>query len=524
MITDTSIYQYAKQNQSTKIRRIALRYYGNAVSFGDLFLNIDNFADHLYALGVGQGTVVTLHLPNCPQAVIALYAVAKLGGICNMVHALTPPDALRDNLRLTRSSLLITHREDCARLDDRALLVDLSHYMGAVTKTLYRAKTGKIHSDAMRFEELLRPCAEKARIPVQDSLANECAVYLHSSGSTGKPKTILLSHSALNNCVDNTEEFFEHGDMQLQVSLGVLPSFHGFGLAMDVHRNVTFGSCLVMLLRWNAKTAVKLIKKHGVTLMVGVPTMYHALLQEPGFRGKRIRQLSQCYVGGDNVAPSLAEAFDARVGRNHCLLPGFGLTEATTCNCVNTFAHYKPGSAGYPVRNTTIAVDVEGEGLRSTGTGELVISSKTLMMGYLHDPAATEATLFEQDGRRWVRTGDCVQIDEEGFLFFKNRVKDIIIHNGYNVYPIQVEDVIRRVPGVAAVCVVGVPDPILHTQDVKAVLVLEEQAQPQLVQAAVKEECLRLLPRYACPKRIVITDDLPRNAMGKIDRKGLVDL
>ena len=522
MTPETSIYEFAKQGVAISPNKTAIWFYGKRITYRELFRRIDNVADNLYALGVRQGTVVTIHLPNCPQAVMAIYAVAKLGGICSMVHALTPPKGLWENMAFTQSTFLITHRADCVQAGKMALLVDISHHMGLAVRLGYRVKNRGIFSaKVLTFEEQEKEAPQKAPFLQQKQFAGECAVYLHSSGTTGRPKTILLSHSALNHCAGNTADFFEKGDMQKQVSLGVLPLFHGFGLAMDVHRNLSFGSQLVLLPRWNARTAVKLIKKHKVTLIVGVPTMFYALLQEPGFCGPKIMQLSKCYVGGDNVKPELIDAFDRRVGGKRCMFTGFGLTEATTTNCVNTYLHDKKHSSGYPVRNTRIAVMDEAGNLRPSGEGELVISSKTLMLGYLNDPEATEHVIFQADGRSWVRTGDQVTIDEEGYLFFQSRLKNIIIHNGYNIYPEEVEDVIRKVPGVSQVCVVGITDEKLQTQNIRAVIVTEFGYKQDVVEAAVREECLRVLPRYAVPQQVRFLQSLPQNAMGKIDRKEL---
>ena len=522
MKPETSIYEFAKQGLALSANKTAIWFYSKSITYKELFRKIDNVADNLYALGVRQGTVVTIHLPNCPQAVMAVYAVAKLGGICSMVHALTPPEGLRENMGFTKSDFLITHRLDCGCGIKNVVYVDISHHMGLAARVGCRIKNkGRAHQNVLKFERMEDRCLQKVPTLEQVKLATECVVYLHSSGSTGKPKTILLSHSALNHCVANTADFFEKGDMKEQVSLGVLPLFHGFGLAMDVHRNISFGSQLVLLPRWNAKTAVKLIKRHKVTLMVGVPTMYYALLNEPEFNGRRIIQLSKCYVGGDNVKPELIQAFDQRVGQKRCMFTGFGLTEATTTNCVNTYLHDKKHSCGYPVRNTLIAVEDEAGVPSRFGEGELVISSKTLMMGYLDDQEETERVLFQAEGRTWVRTGDHVIIDEDGFLFFKSRLKNIIIHNGYNIYPEQIEEVIRKVYGVEQVCVIGVVDERLQTQNIRAVVVLTPDVLPETMEVSIREECLRMLPRYAVPQQILFVQNLPQNAMGKIDRKAL---
>lgn len=518
MTPETGIYAYAKHGLSLSADRPALWFYGKSITYRELFEKIDNTADHLYALGVREGTVVTIHLPNCPQAVIAIYAVAKLGGICNMVHAQTPAAALRENLAFTESDVLITYLPDCTEGAKTAFYVDISHHMGFFYRIGYRAKSKTRRPENIpAFETLERPCPQKATAPEQDSLAEKCAVYFHSGGSTGRPKTILLAHSALNHCVLNVSDYFEMED----VTLGALPLFHGFGFALDVHRSLYFGSPLVLLPRWSAKTAVKLIKTHKVTVINGVPAIFGSLLNEPSFCGKGISQISRCYVGGDTVDPTLIKEFDNRIDGEHHLFPGYGLTETTTANCVNAPIHYKQGSSGHPMRNTTFAVIDENGQMSHTGTGELVISSRALMMGYLKDPKATEETLFVHDGKRWTRTGDLVELDEDGFMFFKDRIKNIIIHNGYNIYPGQVEDVIRTVPAVKDVCVVGVFDGKLHTQSVRAAVILQTDAEREAAKEQIEQACLTVLPRYSMPKEIVFYDAFPKTAADKVDRKEL---
>lgn len=465
-----------------------------------------------------EGTVVTIHLPNCPQAVMAIYAVAKLGGICNMVHALMPEAALRKNLTSVGSSFLITHL--AINPVSSTIITDVSAYMDDSVKK-------QINSDkhfsfsVMSFEDMEKPCDFISNSPIQSHLADTCAFYLHSGGTTGMPKTIMLSHSAVNHCVDNTSDFFRNHDMSEQISLCVLPLFHGFGLVMDVHRNVSFKSTQVQMTRWDAGLAVRWIKQYRVTLIVGVPAMYYALLHEAEFSGDGIRQLSKCFVGGDTVPPELIRSFDERVGGKRCLFAGFGLTEATTTDCVNTYLHDKIGSCGYPVRDTHIAVmDADGR-LHRCGIGEFVISSKTLMMGYLNDAEATRQTLFEADGRLWTRTGDEVEIDEDGFVFFKDRIKNIIIHNGYNIYPGGIEEIIRGVPGVIDACLIGVENPVTRSQDVLATILLDENQSQADCEKAIAKVCSEHFPRYAVPRYYRFFSQFPQTPLGKTDRKKL---
>lgn len=516
MTPETSIYEFAKQGLERFPEKAALWFYGRLVSFRELFCRVNHMAQWLSSRGVRKGTVVTIHLPNCPQLVTVIYAVAKIGGICNMVHAQTPPQGVQEIMAFAQSDLLFTHLTECALIAENTVVVSVLPGKPQVTEASCRPLLDL--TDAF-----LQEAPESEDIPSQKRLAEECVVYLHSSGSTGKPKTIMLSHKALNHCVDNTADFFED-DASSYVSLGVLPAFHGFGLAMDVHRNLRFGSTLVQMLRWDTDLAVQLIKKLKVSLMVGVPTMYYALLNHPEFCGEGIAHMKKCYVGGDNVKPELITAFDNRIDGKHHMFVGYGLTEATTTDCVNTYRHYKAGSSGYPTRGTTVAV-IDAKGAVSyKGEGELIISSATLMIGYLRDVEATEKTIFFADGKRWTRTGDLVTIDDDGFVFFQDRVKNIIIHNGYNIYPAQVEEIVRMVPGVTDACVIGTDVPELHTQNVCAIVVPMAEGEQESLAEKIRAKCLEMLPRYSVPKKILFTSELPLNAMGKIDRVKLGEI
>lgn len=516
MTPETSLYEFAKQGFNRFPDKAALWFYGRAVSFRELFCRIDATAAQLHRMGIRKGTVVTIHLPNSPQLVTAIYAVAKLGAVCNMVHALTPVHGVREMMTFTESDFLFSHLADCDGIAKNTVVLDVMPNAEHQVKALAWK--------SLDFKEVfLCETEELADIPEQKFLADACAVYLHSSGSTGRPKTIMLSHKAINHCVNNTADFFED-EASDYVSLGVLPSFHGFGLAMDVHRNLTFGSTLVQMLRWDTDLAVQLIKKLKVSLMVGVPTMYYALLQHPEFCGEEISHMKKCYVGGDNVKPELIEAFDNRIDGGHHMFVGYGLTEATTTDFVNTYLHYKAGSSGYPTRGTTAAVMDESGVISYRGEGELIISSETLMIGYLKDDEATENTIFFADGKRWTRTGDFVSIDEDGFVFFQDRIKNIIIHNGYNIYPAQVEDIIRTVPAVGDVCVIGVEVPELRTQNVCAIVVPKVAGEQEVLEEAIRAKCAELLPRYSMPKEILFVSEFPLNSMAKIDRVKLREL
>lgn len=529
MTPDTSIYEYARQGLSMSRENPALWFYGKGMTYGELFRRIDHAADHLAALGVRRGTVVTIHLPNCPQAVMAVYAVAKLGGVCNMVHPQVPLEGLRENMAFTGSQILITgdRFSQCGEADfaEKLIFVSLAAHMGAGYGLAYRLKNGvKWPERAVSFEKLEQPAPVIAQVPEQSELAGECAVFLHSSGTTGSPKTVMHCHRALNCWVENAKRFFQGRSLCGETVLAALPLFHGSGLVMNVHQLLCGGGQLVLMARWSSREAVRLIKRRRITILTGVPALFQSLLSEPGFSGHRIRQIGDCFVSGDHVGDELKRDFDARVDGKRHLFEGYGMTETVTACFSNGREHDRLSSSGYPLENCEIAVLSEDGVCRRTGAGELLVSSNTMMMGYWKDPEGTEAAFFPWEGRRWLRTGDCGSIDEDGYVYFQERLKNTIIHNGYNIFPRQVEDAIRTLAEVREVCVVGVTDGVRRTQTVRACVVLCEGTEPKQAEGHILSACERVLPRYAVPKQFRYLRELPRNRMAKIDRKALEEL
>ena len=516
MVTETSIYEYARQGMQYGADRKAIWYYGRSISYGELFEKIDNVANHLYALGVREGTVVTIHLPNCPQSVMAIYAVAKLGGICNMVHALIPAQGVKENMEFSESEFLITYIPACLEAAKHAVLVDLSFHMGAVFRTAYRLRNRRNKSNCARFEQLEFNCAENAPVPKAETLSERCVAYLHSSGTTGTPKTVMHCHRALNNWVANAQNFFHSSSMADESLLEVLPLFHGSGLVMDMHQFITGGGTLVQMAQWDVKLASRFIKKYRVTSLTGVPRVYQSLLKCSGFNGKTIHQ---GYVSGDYVGEELKKAFNDRVHREACLYEGYGMTETVTACFSCGIEHNNLKASGYPLQPCRAAVLLPDNRVEEQGEGELLVWTNTMMLGYLKDSALTSESFYEYDGLRWLRTGDQGTIDEEGYVYFTERIKNTIIHNGYNIFPSEVEKVIRTVPAVSDVCVVGVWDDRNKTQTVRACVITEKNS--AVTEEQIINACESILPRYAIPRQIRFLDTFPRNRMAKVDRKEL---
>lgn len=531
MTTQTSIYEYAKQNLKGSEHRTALWFYGKRITFGALFKKIDAVAEGLYREGVRCGTVVSIHMPNCPQTIYAVYAVAKLGGICNMVHPQLPLEALRANMKKTESQILIT--TDCFKslsevdFAQTIICAGLNSHMGQSAKIVYGIKNPFcIPQGVMGFENLEKEKGKNACFPPAKELADKCVCYMHSSGTTGEPKIVMHSHQAFNNWVADAMDFFKGENLKNDICLTVLPMFHGSGLVLNVHQFLVHKGAQVLTVKFNAKQIVRLIQKYRVTSLVGVPAMYRKLLNEKTFDHRSGLSIRQCYVSGDNVFSELKQEFDLRLdpsGQKKFLFEGYGMTEIVSACFSNGTYHYHPEASGYPMVNCQIAVWKDGK-LCADGTeGELAVSTNTMMLGYLDGSEDTEKVMFEKNGRQWLLTGDVGRVTKDGAVYFGERQKNVIVRNGYNIYPGEVENCLAGLPFIRQACVVGVKNQKTGSQCVRAYISLNEAGEnEEIISRRILEYAQANLFRQAVPEEICFMEELPVNQMGKIDRLKLM--
>lgn len=516
MTTETSIYEYAKQELALLADKTAIWFYGKSITYRELFERIDNVADHLYQLGVREGTVVTIHLPNCPQAIMAIYAVAKLGGICDMIHPLMPEAALQESMALTESKLLITYKADASAIAGKAFLVDVSYYMGLLYKNLYRLKNGREDSS---FEALAETKTSPAVLPNPATLADRCVVYLHSSGTEGTPKTVMHSHFAMNSWEADADAYYGHWNQSHRSIYCVLPYYHGFGLVTGLHHGMVNKMEQIVAPRFSADETVRLLHKRRANIIIGTPALFEKLMKSPKFNGDYLPHLEECTVGGDCASAALFSDYDRRLdptGKNKYLYEGYGLTEvisATSYN--NVHFSYREGTAGTLLPGLEARVRKNGVVSR-IGEGEILISGNTMMMGYFK---SEDQPFIEFEGKTWLPTGDFGKLDEDGFISCTGRIKDIIIHNGYDVIPSRVEAVIKKSPQIEEVCVTGEAKESSSTQRVVAWIVVMPGVDNKTILTDLRERCKKELAPFEWPAEFRRMTALPRNNMRKVEKR-----
>lgn len=485
----------------------AVIHEGGKLTYRDLDAQSDRVAAELVRLGVQPGDAVGVQLPNVLEFVVTLYGILKAGGVIIPMNVLNKGPEIGYFLTHCQARVLITHG-DCAV--EAAKGVDQ-----AGAEYLYVLGAAKnLPGGARDFAELTE--GERTSPPpftLRDP--SDTAVLLYTSGTTGRPKGVKLTHFQLYMNAAAHREAFQMDEHC--VVIAVMPLFHALGLSGILNATILAGGAVDLLPKFDATNVLTAIQQHRATILHGVPTMYHAMLHHPQASSFDTSSLRVCGSAGAAIAAELLDGFEREFGVE--ILEMYGLTESGPLATYNHPGHRKPYSIGTPIWGTEIQIWDEDNVQLPAGkehVGEIVIRGHNTMAGYLNDEKATA----EAFAGGWLHSGDLGYRDEEGFFFVVDRKKEMIIRGGYNVYPREVEEVLYQHPAVFEAAVVGVPNERLGEEvaayvSLKAGEVTEEQ---QLIDF-VKER----VAAYKFPRTVVIVDDLPKSATGKILKLQLLE-
>ena len=514
---------------------IAYDFMGKKTTYRAFLKNVEQCARALKAIGIRTGDRVTICMPNCPQAVTMFYAVNCVGAISNMVHPLSSENEIEFFIKTSKSVLAITLDQFYHKFEAIRQNVDLSNVIIASIKdelsTPIRAgymltegrKIEKIPKDApiMRWNYFLGLGARYHWKFEASRESDDPAVILYSGGTTGTTKGILLSNknfNALGAQIVATNPIFHAGDKML----AVMPVFHGFGLGVSIHSMLMNGGRCILVPRFTAESYAKLIKKYKCNFIAGVPTLYEALIRQPVMEGADLSCLKGVFSGGDSLSVELKKKFDKFLYDHNAVVQireGYGTTECVTASCLTPLHTAKAGSIGQPFPDTYYKIVKPGttEEQPYGEEGEICISGPTVMLGYLDNPEETAETMrVHDDGLTWVHTGDLGIMDDEGFIYFRQRIKRMIITSGYNVYPSQLENILDAHDLVQMSCVIGVPDKY-KMQKVKAFVVLKNGLTPsEEYREILFNYCRKNIAKYAMPYEIEFRDTLPKTLVGKV--------
>jgi long-chain acyl-CoA synthetase len=517
---------------------IAWTFFGTRATYAELLHSVERFAAALDAGGLCAGDRFLISMPTTPQGVIAFYAANRLGALPALVHPLSTASELTHYLDATGARMALVLDAffgtlACAtpkRALERIVVAGIPEYLSPLKRLGFWATKGRKIPPLPGDARIRRWNALMGAAPTTPAAArrstDDPAAILFSGGTTALPKGIVLSNRNLISEGMQASSWcnLSEGDS----ILAVLPLFHGFGLGVCVNAAFMAGGRSILVPQFSAKVVAKLIRSERPNVLVGVPTLFDALGRDPSLEGVDLSCLKACFCGADTLPRPVKERFEARVaagGGRVKLLEGYGLTEAVTGIMATPLSEYREGSIGIPFPDMRAKIVKLGttEEAPIGEEGEICVAGPAVMLGYLDDPEATaQAVRTHADGRKWLHTGDLGRMDADGFFYFTVRLKRMIKSSGFNVYPAQVEAVLREHPEVAEACVVGVPDP-QQVERVVACIVARNAAKagPALAEALIAH-CREKLIKWSCPREVDFVDSLPVTKVGKIDYRELV--
>lgn len=536
---DCSMVDMVMQSAEKWPDNIAYTYYGHKVTYKNFVKKIEKAARALKNYGVKEGDRVTICMPNTPEGITMVYAVNMVGAVCNMVHPLSSEKELEYYIKVAESKYVLVidavfdkiyKLRDTAQLE-RIIVVRPSAGLGFLKKKLY---------NTLHIKKVRLPANDSRVVLWEDFIANsyfyqgnyheerggeDLAVIMYSGGTTGAPKPVLLSNLNIN------AESICDGTMIRQIVpgatvLSILPIFHCFGLGICIHTPLCKGMGCILVPAFSHKQFADIIKKNEPNFIVGVPTLFEALINTK-LKSNDLASVTAVICGGDALNQTLRDKVNHYLkahGSNAKIRVGYGLTEGSGAVCLSPENSFKDGIIGMPlpdidfkiIKNDTFKELPAGE------EGEICISGPLVMMGYLNDDAETAQTLrLHDDGKLWLHTGDLGYLGDDGLFYFAQRLKRIIISSGYNIYPTHLESIINSHEAVLTSTVIGIDHPY-KGQVPKAFIVLKPGYKAgKRIEREIRELLERNVPIYALPTVYEFRDKLPKTKVGKVAFKKL---
>ncbi|MBD3339937.1 MAG: AMP-binding protein, partial [Candidatus Lokiarchaeota archaeon] len=545
----------------------ALYFEGWRCTYDELSASVNQFATALSKMGIKKGDVVVIDLPNCPQFVIAFYAITKIGAIANPVIPLNRFVEIVHQVNDSKGKLLIIldslYEEHLKGKPlnkmptlKSIILTGVAEYLPKIKAVLgtllgkvprmkeWPTKVGEV--DFFKFQKILEN-GDPINLPkVNIDVKKDTAVLIYTGGTTGVPKGVQTSHY---NLVVNAkqgeiwavsqlpqlEEFYGNGGMFV-----ILPMAHSFGLSVGLNLAVSLGYKSILFARPPDKMSqfLKVIMKEGATFGPGVPTLWNKVNQDPNapkYKGK-LDSLVACLSGASALPLEVKKEFEGITGS--LIIEGYGMSETSPILTATPFHKYKENTVGFPVSDTYIKIVDPDEGTKvlkqcpkenceDCGAeepqyiGEICGSGPQVMLGYLGRPKDTEYALRkDSSGRVWYYTADIGCIDKDGYLHIKDRKRDMIKYKGHGVFPREVEDLIYMHPAVNEVGVVGEKDPEVG-ENIKAYISLKPEYKGKITEKEMMEWCQENISPYKYPRIIEFIPELPKSVVGKILRREL---
>ncbi len=519
----------------------ALEYYNTQITYKELIKKINRVACALKALGVEKGDRVTICMPNTPEAVYMFYAVNEIGAVANMIHPLSSEKEIEGFLKRSNSRAMLCIDVAYPRVEAilkntnvrHLIVVPATKSMEFIMKAVYWFTKGrknhiKKSQNTLLWHQFIQQANRFVGNPHAHVNSDDLAVILYSGGTTGKPKGVMLSNLNFN---AQALESKYYGPEILKVEhafLTFLPNFHAFGLGICTHIPLYHGLRVVLIPQFNAKKLKTYVRRYHFNVLCGVPAVFEALTKIK-FGSKELKCLKAVISGGDAMSLPQKQKINDYLAAHGCkteVRVGYGLTEASGVVAFSPVGITDAADViGYALPDCSFLIwDLKHEREAEPGEdGEILISGPTVMQGYLDDRSATAKAFMQIKKRRFLRTGDIGFIDRKGLLHFKARLKRIIITNGYNVYPANVEEATLRCRLVSKCAVIGVPN-LQRGEIVKIFIVPKENVSTHNIKRELNHIYKQYLAKYEIPREFAFVADLPKTKLGKVDFRALEQL
>ena len=530
----TTMYQQVAAAAKKYPENIAYSFMGKQTEFKTFLSRIDAAAKGLTAMGLTRGDRITICMANTPQALDCFYACNRIGVIPNMIHPLSAAKEIAFYLNFSKSKAILTLDQFYDKVASivpelenpcKILIAKVKDELPFPLNMLYPLTKGGRHPLPKKGYDLwydIVAAGKNATLPADSGKCDDCGAILYSGGTTGTTKGIMLSNLNFNALGLQTIAASGFGSVAGMKMLSIMPVFHGFGLGIGIHTALIGGATCILVPQFSVKVYSDTLLKQKPELIPGVPTLFEALLRAEDLQNADLSFLKGIFSGGDSLSPELKKKVDTFLKEHGCteqIREGYGTTECVTASCLTPKDYARSGSIGVPFPDTYYKIVKPGttEELEPNNEGEICLTGPTVMLGYMDNEEETRNTLRRHsDNRIWLHTGDLGHMDQDGFIYFRQRLKRMIITSGYNVYPSQLENIIDGYEKVLLSCVIGVKDPY-RVQRVKAYIVPMPDVEPtEELKQEILDYCSSRIAKYAMPREIEFRTELPKTLVGKV--------
>ncbi|MBR2825802.1 MAG: acyl--CoA ligase [Solobacterium sp.] len=534
---ELTMFQMVERVKELHPNSPAYEFYDKQTTFRQLIIKIEQAARAFIAFGVRKGDVVTICMPNTPQAVVVFYALNRIGAVSNMIHPLSAVNEIASFLTFAESSMILTLDSFYEKVHQAiekvphkviVLTTRIQDELPLFKKIGYIATTGRKflknpnRPNDLLYSDFLKKGTSNITLPkIEYNPSKHCSI-LYSGGTSSLPKGICLSDKNFNATALQSTYAIQQEIGVGDTMLSCMPIFHGFGLGINIHTALINGCCCVLMPSFNGKSYAEMLIKKQPNFIAGVPTIFEALLHIKELDKADLSCLKGMFCGGDSLSIELKKKVDCFLKEHNASIQireGYGLTECVSASCLTPKDSYREGSIGLPFPDTVYCIvkPETDEEVAPMEEGEIILKGPSVMNGYLKNEEETKKTLRRlSDGDIWLYTGDLGYMDKDGYIYFKQRIKRMIVTNGYNVYPSQIENYIDSCEEVSYSCVIGVKDE-RRMQRVKAFIVLKDGVSPtEEVKNRIMNQLKLHVSAYALPREIEFRNELPKTLVGKV--------